>query len=134
MGRLGRRRDTSNGPANDAHTGSVPGHLGRSPSRLRRTRPRSWAFLAVLAVGSGLLGVLVTLVIGAPLGEDHSCPRGASVTACHYPPNTQSWMVSWGIGGILFGLAIAIVVAAVVGRDSPHRRPQKHLLVQGPPD
>ncbi len=104
------------------------------PTTPSRTRLRSPAFFAVLAAGTGLLGVVVALLIGAPLGEDHGCPAGASVDACHYPPDVGSWLVSWGAGGVLLGLAVATFVAATLGADGPHRRPQKHLLPRSTTD
>jgi hypothetical protein len=100
-------------------------------SVLSRTWLRSPWFVIGLAMVSGVLGVIVAMAVGAPIGPDHSCPSGSSASACHYPPDARAWLLSWGAGGVAIGLALGLLMAITLGTDGPHRRPQKHLLVQG---
>ena len=80
-------------------------------------RLRSPLLVLALAVLGGSVALVVALVIGAPLGADHSCPAGAPVTSCHYPPDTTPWLVEWGVGGALLG--VVLWVAVLVLAETP---------------
>jgi hypothetical protein len=115
------------------HTRDVPSDMHGVRRRMSRVSLRSPWFFAVLGVGSELVGMVIAALLGAPLGEEHGCPAAASVANCHYPPDTQAWPLSRGLGGLLVGLALATFVAVTMGTNAPRRRPQKHLLVQAAP-
>ena len=90
------------------------------------SRLRSPLLVLALAALGGSVALALALVIGAPLGADHSCPAGAPVTSCHYPPNTAAWLVEWGVGGVVVGLALAIVIVVrFLSPAGPRRHPMR---------
>jgi hypothetical protein len=60
--------------------------------------------------GVGLtVGVLAAIVDPARHGGGHSCPAGAMISACTYPPNLLHQRVEWGLLGLTAGALVAFL-------------------------
>jgi hypothetical protein len=73
--------------------------------------------LAIPLIGAAI-GYLISVIVGAPPGPGHSCPFGAPPSACEYPPDTARWALVWTAGGLLVGIVVTVIVAAVLARSA----------------
>jgi hypothetical protein len=119
-------------PAEDAALFSA---LARETKRIE-TRPmtrRSRWLLVVILGGIGLAAGL-SLALGHPskYGPAHSCPAGASRSACTYPPSLGLQRTEWSVAGLVLGLILAAAIIYVVSRgpESDRARAQRRV---GPP-
>src|SRR5450755_2844148 len=91
-------------PAEDAAlVSALAGETKRSETRPMTRRSR--LLLVVILGGIGLAAGL-SLALGHPskYGPAHSCPAGASRSACTYPPALGLQRTEWSAAGLLMGL------------------------------
>jgi hypothetical protein len=56
-----------------------------------------------------VVGVLAALVEPVRYGGDHSCPGGAPLSACTYPPDLIHQRIAWGLTGLAAGALAALL-------------------------
>jgi hypothetical protein len=71
-----------------------------------------WGVLLLVSVVVALVGLGFASLVPAPQGAAHSCPAGASRSACSYPPNQARWLVLWAVAGFVVGL-ITVYIAVL---------------------
>jgi hypothetical protein len=91
-----------------------------------------WLLVVILGALGLVAGLLLALGHPSKYGPDHSCPAGASRSACTYPPDIGFQRTEWSAAGLILGLtlAAAIIYAVSRGTESGRARGQRRV---GPP-
>jgi hypothetical protein len=123
------------GCAPPAEHGALVSALAGETKRIE-TRPMTMRSRWLLVVILGAIGLAagLSLALGHPskYGPDHSCPAGASRSACTYPPALGLQRTEWSAAGLIFGLTLAAAIIYAVSRRTESGRARGQRRV-GPP-
>jgi hypothetical protein len=64
-----------------------------------------WLLVVILGVIGLAVGLSLALGHSSKYGADHSCPAGASRSACTYPPSLGLQRTEWSAAGLAFDSA-----------------------------
>ena len=75
-----------------------------------------WLLVVIVGVVGLVAGLSLALGHPSKYGPDHSCPAGASRSACRYPPSLGLQRTEWSAIGLVVGLILAAAIIFAVSR------------------
>lgn len=89
----------------------LPVAVDQFEPRVGRAVAHRWPLMLPLL--GGVAGLLLAVTQPNQFGRTHSCPLGASLSACNYPADLTAQRVSWAVCGLLIGLLLMAGVSIV---------------------